>query len=258
MVLPKQFKVLVAEDSLINRKLLELQFQQKNIDADFVENGLGVIQKITGDGSYQLLLLDIEMPEMNGYETAVHLRTVVKSKVPIIAMSGYSDIQERDKCLALGMNNYVSKPINMEQLYAMINELTFAEYTSEPAESIEREKEFSYIDLTYFRTISGGRKEFELNIFQMFIEDIPAQLQEMLAAIQNTDYDLAARTIHKMKSSLMMIGLHQIQPIIEVLEQELVSGELNKNFKEQLLKIQDSVQGAIEELKWVVEKIKKV
>lgn len=257
MVLPKQFKVLVAEDSLINRKLLELQFQQKNIDADFVENGLEVIGKITAGYTYHLLLLDIEMPEMNGYETATQLRTVFNNKMPIIAMSGYSDIQEKDKCLALGMNNYVSKPINMDILYAMMNELTQVKYAIESSESVVEEKEFDYIDLTYFRTMSGGRPEFELNIFQMFIEDIPIQLQEMIDAIKSSDYKLAAQIIHKMKSSLLMIGLHQIQPLIVTMEQELINGELNSNFSQQLLMVQESILAAIEELKLVVEKIKK-
>lgn len=256
MVLPKQFKVLVAEDSLINRKLLELQFQQKNIDADFVENGLEVIRKITAGNTYHLLLLDIEMPEMNGYETATQLRTVFKSKMPIIAMSGYSDVQEKDKCLALGMNNYVSKPINMEILYAMMNELAQVKYDIESSESVVEEKEFVYIDLTYFRTMSGGRPEFELNIFQMFIEDIPIQLNEMIEAVNTSDYKLAAQIIHKMKSSLMMIGLHQIQPLIVTMEQELINGELNSNFSQQLLMVQESILAATDELKLVVEKIK--
>lgn len=256
MVLPKQFKVLVAEDSLINRKLLELQFQQKNIDADFVENGLEVIRKITNGNTYHLLLLDIEMPEMNGYETAKQLRTVLNNKMPIIAMSGYSDIQEKDKCLALGMNNYVSKPINMEILYTMMNELASVKYDTQSSESVVEEKEFGYIDLTYFRTMSGGRPEFELNIFQMFIEDIPIQLQEMIEAIKSSDYKLAAQIIHKMKSSLMMIGLHQIQPVIVSMEQELINGELNSNFSQQLLMVQESIIAAIDELKLLVEKIK--
>lgn len=257
MVLPKQFKVLVAEDSLINRKLLELQFQQKNIDADFVENGLEVIRKITAGDTYHLLLLDIEMPEMNGYETATQLRTVLNNRIPIIAMSGYSDIQEKDKCLALGMNNYVSKPINMEILYAMMNELAKVKYDIESSESAVEEKSFDYIDLSYFRTMSGGRPEFELNIFQMFIEDIPIQLQEMIEAVQSSEYKLAAQIIHKMKSSLMMIGIHQIQPVILTMEQELINGELNSNFSQQLLMVQESILAAIEELKLVVEKIKK-
>lgn len=222
--------LLVAEDSLINRKLLELQFQQRKINAEFVEDGSEVIQKLKGSNQFNLLLLDLEMPIMNGYETTINIRTQLKSDIPIIAMSGYSDLQEKDKCLAMGMNHYLSKPIDMEILYTLINELTNEGCESDKELKDGKKQLFSHIDLTYFRTMSGGRPEFELNIFQMFIEDIPIQLQEMSEALIDKSYKLAAQIIHKMKSSLLMIGMNQIEPIIKEIEQNLIDEKFNPQF----------------------------
>lgn len=255
MILPENTKVLVAEDSLINRKLLELLFQKQNIDADFVENGLEVMEKLSGNTSYHILLLDLEMPEMNGYETAKEIRNALKSDLPIIAMSGHSDVQEKDKCLALGMNNYVSKPINMELLYDIMNELMLSKSKQETVKIEEVKQEFEFIDLTYFRTMSRGKPEFELSIFQMFIEDIPLQLHEMVSEINAGNYKLAAQIIHKMKSSLMMIGIQKIEALLVSLEHELIKEQLNENYPDQLTLIQNTINSAIHELRGIVKNI---
>ncbi len=255
--LPETTKILVAEDSLINRKLLELHFQKQQIAADFVENGLEAIERLSATESYSLVLLDIEMPEMNGYETARHIRTVMKSNIPIVAMSGYSDIQEKERCIQSGMNNYVSKPIDMNLLYSILNDLIKVDYKQKEVLNDSSLQKFDFIDLSYFKALSGGRPEFELNIFEMLIEDIPLQLLEVISAIEAEDLKEAAQIVHKMKSSLTMIGIQKIQPLVANLEQELNLGKLNEHYLKDLREIQTTVKSAIAELTVVHAQLKR-
>ena len=247
-VLPAATKILVAEDSLINRKLLELHFQKQHIVADFVENGLEAVEKLSGTESYSLLLLDIEMPEMNGYETTRHIRMVMKSNIPIVAMSGYSDAQEKERCIQSGMNNYVSKPIDMNLLYSIMNDLIKSVYIQQNVVNESSEEGFDFIDLSYFKTLSGGRPEFELNIYEMLIEDIPLQLSEVISAIDAGQLRDAAQIVHKMKSSLKMIGIQKIEPLVANLEQELNQGKLAEHSLNDLAEIQTTVNSAMAEL----------
>lgn len=249
MKLPKGVAILVAEDSLINRKLLELLFAKQNIDADFVENGLEVIEKLSKSDKYGLLLIDLEMPEMNGYETAEFIRTKIKSTLPIIAMSGHTNPAEKVRCLKLGMNNYISKPINMPALYEMMAGLIdghAVQNNNSPTSA--QHNDLVNFDLSYFRTLSGGRADFEAKIFQIFIEDVPLQLAEILEAINSHDYETAAKVVHKMQSTLIMLGVKKIQTIVANLEQQLLRKKLSDDYSNQLTQVEYTINAAVKEL----------
>jgi len=114
-----KFTILLAEDSMVNAKLITSLFAQNNIKVDVAENGLEAIEKIK-NGHYDLVLMDMEMPEMNGYEATIVLRNELHNPIPIIAMTAHAMAGEIEKCLNLGMNDYISKPINAKLLFEKI------------------------------------------------------------------------------------------------------------------------------------------
>jgi len=114
-----KFNILLAEDSMVNAKLITSLFAQYNIRVDITENGRDAIEKIKA-GHYDLVLMDMEMPEMNGYEATIVLRNELQNPIPIIAMTAHAMAGEIEKCLNLGMNDYISKPINAKQLFEKI------------------------------------------------------------------------------------------------------------------------------------------
>ena len=75
------------------------------------------------EGSYDLILMDMQMPEMDGYEATRHIREALKLDIPIIALTAHAMSEEREKCIALGMNDYISKPFDPKELEAKINSL---------------------------------------------------------------------------------------------------------------------------------------
>ncbi len=114
-----EFKILLAEDSIVNAKLITSLFAQYNIKVDLAGNGLEAIEKIK-NSYYDLILMDMEMPEMNGYEATTVLRNELHNPIPIIAMTAHAMAGEIEKCLNLGMNDYISKPINAKLLFEKI------------------------------------------------------------------------------------------------------------------------------------------
>ena len=114
-----KFRILLAEDSAVSVKLITSIFKQYDIKVDVAENGVEAVEKIK-NGNYDLVLMDMEMPEMNGYEATTVIRGKLNNPIPIIAMTAHAMAGEIEKCLNLGMNDYISKPINAKLLFEKI------------------------------------------------------------------------------------------------------------------------------------------
>jgi signal transduction histidine kinase/CheY-like chemotaxis protein len=102
--------VLVVEDNLLNQKLAGLMLKDLGFDFDICGNGKLAVEKLKAK-TYNLILMDIQMPEMNGYETTDYIRHELKLTLPIIAMTAHAMPGEREKCISFGMTDYISKPI---------------------------------------------------------------------------------------------------------------------------------------------------
>jgi CheY-like chemotaxis protein len=119
-------QILVAEDQIINRKIVMQLLAKKGYDAKAVENGKLALQAVQENPeAYSLILMDVQMPEMDGFEATEKIREFEKEKglhIPIIAMTAHAMKGDKEKCLAAGMDYYISKPVNPNILYQMIEE----------------------------------------------------------------------------------------------------------------------------------------
>jgi CheY-like chemotaxis protein len=120
--------VLLVEDNMINQLLAQKVLSDWGWNVDTVENGIGAIEKIKRT-DFDVVLMDIQMPEMDGYETTEHIRRlpVPKGNVPILAMTAHVMPNEEQRCYAIGMNGYISKPFNTQTLYAKIVSIAMKE-----------------------------------------------------------------------------------------------------------------------------------
>ena len=117
-----KLNILLVEDNPLNVKLILSLFSEYNLKIQVAENGSVGIEKIK-ENNFDIVLMDMEMPVMNGYEAADYIRKELKNNIPIIAMTAHAMAGEKEKCLSLGMNDYISKPINANLLFEkMYNE----------------------------------------------------------------------------------------------------------------------------------------
>ena len=114
-------RVLVAEDMALNQLLIKIILKDFDFMVDIAENGKIAIEKLTsaalGDQPYDIILMDLQMPEMNGFEATTYIRKEMKSQIPIIALTADVTTVDIEKCTAAGMNDYISKPIDEQTLY---------------------------------------------------------------------------------------------------------------------------------------------
>ena len=118
----KNLNVLLVEDNAMNQLLAQKVLSDWDWKVDVVENGMEAIEKI-GSKDFDIILMDIQMPAMDGYETTQQIRNnfqAPKCNVPIIAMTAHLSSIEEDKCYKVGMNGYISKPFDNEVLYGKI------------------------------------------------------------------------------------------------------------------------------------------
>ena len=110
-------KVLVVEDIELNQLLIKIILMDFGFDVDVVDNGKVAIEKLK-ENKYNIILMDLQMPEMNGFEATIYIREVMKSQIPIIALTADVTTVDLEKCVAAGMDDYISKPIDEKLLYS--------------------------------------------------------------------------------------------------------------------------------------------
>lgn len=117
----KGINVLIVEDNLINQLLVIKLLQKRGYQTTVAENGKVALRKYASS-DFNIILMDLQMPDMDGYETTIHIRnmTSYKRDIPIVAMTAHTIKGEREKCLSIGMNDYISKPFHAEELYEKI------------------------------------------------------------------------------------------------------------------------------------------
>jgi signal transduction histidine kinase/DNA-binding NarL/FixJ family response regulator len=204
-----QTHILVVEDNIINQSLIKHLFTGWGIAFDIANNGQEAIQMLSTN-HYQLILMDIQMPGMDGYTATKHIREQLHLHTPIIAMTAHAMAGEREKCLHHGMNEYISKPLQEEELRKLIGR--FAGKKT--------------INLDYLRSVSAGNTVYEKDVTGQFLEAFPAELEALMQAWQKKDLDTLRHTAHSMKTTISVMGLNSLlESYLDILEQETLTGE---------------------------------
>jgi PAS domain S-box-containing protein len=204
-------KILIVEDNPINVKFVLSLLSEYNINADIAENGKQAVEKIK-DNLYDIVLMDMEMPEMNGYEATAAIRNELKMSIPIIAMTAHAMMGEKEKCIEAGMNDYISKPISADKLF----EKMFLVLKSEKEKSITRKNKI--INLDYLIESMGGNEEVISDIIDIFLKQIPVDLAVINEAVSKSDYLTIKQFSHRMKSTVSVMGISVIETILSEME----------------------------------------
>ncbi|MBS0029638.1 response regulator [Chitinophaga sp. 22321] len=231
-------RLLVAEDNKMNQNLLRHLLGSWQLQYKVVNNGKEVLQALDKQ-HYDLVLLDIQMPEMDGYSAVQAIRNELHSTIPVIAMTAHAMAGEREKCLQMGMNEYISKPIMEDELYKMIQvyigKLPPRELPATWHHPHENGMQ-QLINLAYLHDLSKGNTSFERTMLEQFIAQLPEELSLLKKAVAAEDIPAIRANAHNLKTTVSFIGLEaHLYPILEPLEKlqdnnyhpQVVAGQFN-------------------------------
>jgi len=204
----KDYSVLLVEDNDINRLYASSILKIWDCKIDIAENGYVAVEKIKNE-DYDIVLMDVQMPVMDGFEAtkAIRASTPPKNQVPIIALTANATHKDIEQCLACGMNDCIPKPFTPEDLYnKLVRFKSGSKRNPEPKTRNILPKKI--VDLTYLRNISNDNQKFIDDMIAAFLESIPKSIDEIKMNTEAAKWIELARAIHKIKPSLTLIGLH--------------------------------------------------
>ncbi|MFT3700974.1 MAG: ATP-binding protein [Agriterribacter sp.] len=211
--------ILVAEDNEINQSLMKHLLKSWGCTFDIVSNGKEAIEMLTLH-NYDLVLMDIQMPFMDGYTTTRQIRAELNLDIPVIAMTAHALRDEKEKCIASGMNDYISKPIDATRLLELITRLIPAGENNHtvPASKVEQNN-FKYIRLEYLHELSNGDKAYEKLVTGQFLEMVPEEIRLLLNYYNNNQLTPLKQTAHNMKTTVSIMGLTPaLEPALDAIE----------------------------------------
>jgi two-component system, sensor histidine kinase and response regulator len=206
---PKRLRLLVAEDNLVNRKLVTKVLQKRGHYVDAVENGRAALDLIesASPATFDAVLMDLQMPEMSGFEATAAIRERERrtsGHVPVIALTAHAMTGDRERCLAAGMDGYLSKPIEVDDLIATVERfgVSSVDTIREPAPTGTAILFDEQAALAY----AGGDRRLLKQVIRMFRSDAHASLRRMSRALLRRDGEALRMAAHALKGAIAAVG----------------------------------------------------
>ena len=216
-----------VEDNELNQKLAKKVLEQNHIKAAIVSNGQEAIT-ILKKQSFDLIMMDLQMPVMDGYVATECIRKKLKLKTPIIALTAHSLVGEKAKCIDSGMNDYLSKPFKAAELVEKIHKLvndksntslikTTLKTSRDSIKNISEDINAHY-NISHLEELSDGDKSFITESVNLFIRTVQQDMQSMKEAFLNNDLESVRKVAHKLKTSYSMFKADKGFDICNTLE----------------------------------------
>ena len=205
----KNIKVLVAEDIPLNQLLMKTLLDDFGFEREIASNGKIAIEKLQTK-SFDIILMDLQMPEMNGFEATEYIRNNMNSKIPIIALTADVTTVDLAKCKAVGMNDYIAKPVDERLLYNKIIGLVkkpLLQKYNETEAKISNVKKLKCIDLDYLIHRTKANPEMMMEMISAYLEQTPPLISRMKQGFQAKDWNLLYSAVHKMIPSFSIMGI---------------------------------------------------
>jgi CheY-like chemotaxis protein len=241
--------VLVAEDVELNQYLVRHIMESWGFTVDVVNNGREAVAMVLKN-NYDLVLMDIQMPEMDGIEATWAIRQLgdaVKATIPIVALTANALKGDSEKYLAAGMNDFLPKPFNEQKLFIVISN-NLKTGAGAPAKPMNKSNtpvtgaEEKLYDLTMVQTISGGDAGFVNKMVQLFLETVPPSMDDLQKETGQQNWVNASKLAHKLKATIDSMGITRLKEVVRTIETNGKKGE-------EL----DKIPGQVEEVITVLE-----
>jgi PAS domain S-box-containing protein len=201
-------KVLVVEDIALNQLLMRTLLDEFGFECDIASNGKIAIEKLQ-DKLYDIILMDLQMPEMNGFETTEYIRYKMNSLIPIIALTADVTTADLAKCKAVGMNDYIAKPVDDRLLYSKIVGFVKKTMLLKDHPAIIRDKNINLkcTSIDFLKRHTKSNPALMIQMISLYLEQTPALIKTMKQSLYNEDWNLLSTTTHKLIPSFSIVGI---------------------------------------------------
>ena len=200
---PSQNKILLAEDNKVNQLLISKLLMPYNAQIYIVGNGHEVFN-LMEEQAFDVVLMDVQMPLMDGITATKLIRSKIGNSVPIIGMTAYVQPNEIEKCFAAGMNDYVPKPINEEQFFTVLKKYIHLDNLQLPVQELV--KHTASVDFEFLEKICNGNAMHIRAILEELKKQLPADLSAFERSLTVKDRETLGRLVHHMKSTISPLG----------------------------------------------------
>ncbi len=244
----RQKRILLVEDNEMNRLVATTMLEQYGALITEAENGKAALE-ILDRQSFDAILMDVQMPMMDGLEATMRIREKLGNAIPIIALTANAMHGEQEKCFEAGMNDYIPKPFEEEQILQVI-----AKWLEQDITLVKRPNKHSKLplyDLAKLRALSRGNEAFIERMLQLFVRDIPESVTKMEAAFHQGDLMTVKALAHRIKPSIQNMGISLLKDDLPEIELIAATGNHDNRLEpmiEKLRKVTTQVVAQVREV----------
>ena len=210
--------ILLAEDNIVNQKVAVRQLHKLGYRADTVANGREAVEAL-GRIPYDLIFMDCQMPEMDGYEATAEIRRIEgeAKHTTIVAMTAHALQGDREKCIAAGMDDYISKPVKVEELIRVLD-ACFAEVSRDEAR-VTMPSDAPPVDMARFHEAMGDSPEEFSEILEVYVLQMSNSLEKLDAALITGDHRAVESIAHNCAGTSANCGMTAVVEPLRELEE---------------------------------------
>jgi PAS domain S-box-containing protein len=252
-------KALIVEDNEMNQLVIVKFLEQQKILTKVAGNGQEALTLLKKN-NFDFILMDLQMPEMDGYEASLYIREKMKNnKIPIIALTASASDDIENKVMKAGMNDYITKPFEPSILFSIIALHTGADkkkyINKEKMENSANIPKTKIIDLSYLHEASAGNKAFITEMISIFLEQTPGFINHLIETSKEKNWLEFRKTLHKIKPTIIMMGIHSLEGDVPKIENSVKKGVDLDLVPALVDKMETICKKAYEELKTELKKI---
>jgi PAS domain S-box-containing protein len=204
----KGVKVLVVEDVELNQLLMKTLLDDFDFECHIAGNGKIAVEKLEKN-KYDIILMDLQMPVMNGFEATDYIRNTLQSSIPIIALTADVTTVDLEKCKAVGMNDYIAKPVDDRKLYSKIVGLIKKPLQTIKIKTIENyePKSQKSIDLSYLNKLTKSNPKLITEMINVYLNQTPSLINTIKQSCLEQDLETLKSAVHKLAPSFAIVGI---------------------------------------------------
>jgi CheY-like chemotaxis protein len=212
----KDKKILVTDDNEMNRLVASAILEEFGAVVEEANNGIEAVEKIRKN-NFDIVLMDVQMPEMDGVEATAEIRTHISKTLPVIALTAFAIKGDNEKFIQAGMDDYLSKPFEENQLLEVV--CRWLEKTQGlPLEPVIQNEELELYNLNKLFDIAKGNKQFVSKMISLFIEQTPVIITELHMAYKQSDYERLRYVVQRLKPTIDNLNIVSLKNQIQKIE----------------------------------------